>query len=102
MDEARRYGFEEIETAVAGYGIEEHLAEEQKKADAAGRKRKKMTDRKRRQGRSICRPAEDIRQQILHGHGERSDSSFGLIGRMHREGYSDRTIRDAIMRSRHF
>mgnify|MGYP003601631145 CR=1 FL=1 len=103
MDEARRYGFEEIETAVAGYGIEEHLAEEQKKADAAGAEAEE-DDGQEDGGKDVAFAdlPEDIRQQILHGHGERSDSSFGLIGRMHREGYSDRTIRDAIMRSRHF
>ena len=103
MDEARRYAFEDIEAVVNAYDIEDHLAEEQKKAEAAGAEAEE-DDGQEDGGKDVAFAdlPEDIRQQILHGHGERSDSSFGLIGRMHREGYSDRTIRDAIMRSRHF
>ena len=92
MDEGRRYGFEEIEAAVAGYGLEEHLAEEQRKAEA-------QDDEPGEEGGKDAPYAElpvDVRAQIEDVQGDRSGAMFGAIVKMLRLGYSDGTILDAI------
>ena len=101
MDEARRYSFEEIEAAVAGYGIEEHLAEEQKKAEEAGAQDDEdgePGDQDTGGGKDMPYEElpEDIQAQIEDVEGDRSGAMFSAIAKMLRLGYSDGTILDAI------
>ena len=102
MDEGRRYSFEEIEAAVAGYGLEEHLAEERKKAEEAGAKDDAENGEPGDQDTGGGKDApyaelpEDIRAQIEDVEGDRSGAMFSVIAKMVRAGYSDKTILDAI------
>ena len=101
MDENRRYAFEEIETAVAGYGIEEHLAEEQRKAEAAEAQDDEPGDAG---GKDVpyAELPEDIRAQIEDVEGDRSTAMFSAIARLVRAGYGDQTILDAISHGHDF
>lgn len=101
MDEGRRYTFEEIEAAVAGYGIEEHLSEERKKAEAAGAKDVEdggRGDQDTGGGKDVPYEElpEDIQAQIEDVEGDRSGAMFSAIAKMVRAGYGDQTILDAI------
>lgn len=100
-EDARRYSFEEIETAVAGYGIEEHLAEEQRKAEEAGAKDDSEDGDPGDSDEGVkdvpyAELPEDIRTQIEDVEGDRSGAMFSAIAKMLRLGYSDGTILDAI------
>lgn len=98
MDEARRYSFEEIEAAVAGYGLEEHLAEEQKKAEASAQDDAEDDEPGDAGGKDVpyAELPEDIQAQIENVDGDRSGAMFSAIAKMLRLGYSDGTILDAI------
>ena len=101
MEEYRRYAFEEIEAAVAGYGIEEHLAEEQRKAEAAGANDDAEDGEPGEEGAGgrdvpYAELPEDIQAQIEDVEGDRSGAMFSVIAKMVRAGYSDKTILDAV------
>ena len=96
MDEYRRHAFEEIEAAVAGYGIEEHLAEERKKAEAADGQDEEDGEESGGKEAAYKDLPEDIRAQIEDVQGDRSGAMFSVIAKMVRAGYSDQTILDAV------
>lgn len=95
MNEDQRYAFEEIETAVAGYDIEEHLAEEQKKTQAGLANSDEPSDES---GKDIPfeELPEDIRNDIENVQADRSAAMFRIVNKMVRAGYGDTTIENAI------
>ena len=104
IDEARRYAFEELEAAVAEYGIEEHLATARKKAedDKAGDKDDDEPEESRTEDVPYENLPEDIRNEIAKPQADRSVAMFDVIRKMVGAGYGDKTILDAIGRGRDY
>jgi len=103
MDEHKRYTFEDIEAAVQGYDIEDHLAEARKKAEATGTKDEgPRGEREGGKNAPYEELPEDIRTQIENVQGDRSGAMFSAVAKMVRAGYSDGTILDAIFHAYDF
>ena len=103
LDEYRRYSFEEIEAIVNAYDIEEYLAAEQKKAEAAGAEAEEE-DGEASGGKDAAfeELPEEIQSQIEGVENDRSAAMFSVIAKMVRAGYSDKTILDAVGRGHDF
>ncbi len=102
MNEQKRHAFEDIEAAVRGYDIEDHLAEEQRKAEAMARDEEPGDESDGGKDAPYEELPESIRDEIENVQGDRSAAMFRVIGKMVRAGYSDKTILVAIGRGDEF
>ncbi len=102
MEPERRYAFEEIEAAVAGYGIDDHMA--QARMDALA----ELAEDKEEEAKSepdyvpFEKLPKDIQKLIAEEPDDRSQRFWDVIGKMVRLKYSDKTILDAVDKGPYF
>ena len=102
MESERKFAFEQIEAAVAGYGIDDHMA--QARLDTLAELAGDEEDEAKNDPEYVPfdKLPEDIRKLITEEPDDRSQQFWDVIGKMVRLKYGDKTIFDAVDKGSYF